>query len=374
MSSAAAADSGVARSPDDVVMTWQSVVGDLLAGRDLSEEQSGWAMNETMLGRATPVMLTAFLVALRAKGVNVAEMRALSDTMLAHAQPFPAAPQVKALDIVGTGGDLLNTVNISTMSAIVAAGAGVTVVKHGNRAASSLSGSADVLEAIGVRLDLDPDAVSDVALRCGITFCFAAAFHPSMRHAGPIRRELGVPTAFNFLGPLTNPAQPTYSAVGVSAQSMAPVLAGVFAQRGKSAAVFRGDDGLDEVTPATTTSLWWVEGGQITPLTADPRQVGFDYSAVDHLQGRDAQYNAEVLRSVCDGQAGPVRDAVLLNAGLALALSSDRDQPAPTPVRSEADLHQRWAAGIETARDSIDGGAAQRVLHAWVAATADVSG
>ncbi|MGB5952336.1 MAG: anthranilate phosphoribosyltransferase, partial [Ornithinimicrobium sp.] len=217
------------------------------------------------------------------------------------------------------------------------------------------------------------NAVSDVALQCGITFCFAAAFHPSMRHAGPTRRELGIPTVFNFLGPLTNPAQPAYSAVGVSARSMAPVLAGVFAERGKSAVVFTGDDGLDEVTPATTTSAWWVEGGQVTPLTADPRQVGFELSGVEHLQGGDAQYNAEVLRDVCSGQTGPVRDAVLLNAGLALALSGTSGEQELAAVENEADLHQRWASGIQAARDSIDTGAAQRVLQAWVRATAEVA-
>ncbi|MGB3184900.1 MAG: anthranilate phosphoribosyltransferase [Ornithinimicrobium sp.] len=353
--------------------TWQEVIAHLLLGRDLSMEQGAWAMNETMQGRATPVLLTGFLVALRAKGVSVQEMRALSETMLTHAVPFPAAPEVRALDIVGTGGDRFHTVNVSTMAAIVAAGAGTTVVKHGNRAASSLAGSADVLEAVGVRLDLAPREVSDVALRCGITFCFAAAFHPSMRHAGPTRRELGLPTAFNFLGPLTNPAQPTYSAVGVSAEAMAPVLAGVFAERAKSAVIFRGDDGLDEVTPATTTSLWWVEDGAITTLTADPRRVGFEFSAVEHLRGQDAAYNADVLRSVCGGQGGPIRDAVLLNAGLALALVNAGEGRGPS-VHDESDLHQRWADGIDAARNSIDTGRADEMLKAWVTATAEVAG
>ncbi len=360
-------------APGGVDPTWQEVISHLLSGRDLSMEQSAWAMNETMQGKSTPVLLTGFLVALRAKGVSVPEMTALSETMLAHALPFPAAPEVRALDIVGTGGDGFHTVNVSTMAAIVAAGAGATVVKHGNRAASSLAGSADVLEAVGVRLDLTPPEVSDIALRCGITFCFAAAFHPSMRHAGPTRRELGVPTAFNFLGPLTNPAQPTYSAVGVGAEAMAPVLAGVFAERAKSAVIFRGDDGLDEVTPATTTSLWWVHGGEVTTLTADPRRVGFQLSAVQHLRGQDAAHNADVLRSVCGGQGGPIRDAVLLNAGLALALVEAGEGRVPN-IRDESDLHERWADGIDAARTSIDTGRADEVLKAWVAATSEVAG
>ncbi|CAN5475259.1 anthranilate phosphoribosyltransferase [soil metagenome] len=355
--------------------TWQQIIGDLLAGHDLSASQSSWAMDETMRGRATPVLLSAFLIALRAKGVSVAEMRALSDTMLAHAEPFPAAPQVRALDIVGTGGDGFHTVNLSTMAAIVAAGAGAAVVKHGNRAASSLAGSADVLEAIGVRLDLDPTGVSEVARRCGITFCFAAAFHPSMRHAGPTRRELGVPTAFNYLGPLTNPAQPTYSAVGVGAASMAPVIAGVFADRKKSAVVFRGEDGLDEVTPATTTRVWWVEGGHITKLMADPRRVGFELSPIDLLRGQDAGYNAAVLRDVCAGQLGPIRDAVVLNAGMALALALRAEgSDEATPVRDDAALHEHWTRGIQAARESIDSGRAERVLQDWVAATAELAG
>lgn len=349
--------------------SWTSILSHLLAGQDLSAEQTAWAMDETMAGRASPVTLTAFLVALRAKGETVGEMRALSDMMLAHAVPFVQADEVRALDIVGTGGDGAHTVNLSTMAAIVAAGAGVTVVKHGNRAASSTSGSADVLEAIGIRLDLSPERVAEVAHECGITFCFAQAFHPSMRHAGPTRRELGVPTAFNFLGPLTNPAQPTYSAVGVGNAVMAPIMAGVFAERGKRAVIFRGDDGLDEVTPATTTTAWWVANGQVTDHVLDPRHVGFELSPAHALRGQDPAYNAQVLRSVCAGEPGAVLDAVLLNAGLALALVNDHRLDVNGAPANDAELHERWDAGIAAARTSVDEGHATRLIHAWVSAT-----
>ena len=354
-------------SPLGSEFTWPALITDLLAGDDLSAPQMAWAMDEAMAGRAAPAVLAGFLVALRAKGETVGEMKALSDQMLAHAVPFERADHVQALDIVGTGGDGTHTVNISTMSAIVAAGSGVTVVKHGNRAASSLSGSADVLEAIGVRLDLGPSRVAQVAHECGITFCFAQMFHPSMRHAGPTRRELGVPTAFNFLGPLTNPAQPTYSAVGVGAAHMAPILAGVFASRGKQAIVLRGDDGIDEISPATTSTTWWVTRGEVTPFELDPRRVGFDFTSVAALRGGDASFNAEVLHAVCRGERGAALDAVLLNAGIALALvAGGPDGAAPA---DDDEMHARWSQGIETARASIEQGQATRILEAWIAAT-----
>lgn len=354
-------------SPLESELTWPALITDLLAGDDLNAPQTAWAMDEAMSGRAAPAVLAGFLVALRAKGETVGEMMALSDQMLVHAVPFARADHVQALDIVGTGGDGTHTVNISTMAAIVAAGSGVTVVKHGNRAASSLSGSADVLEAIGVRLDLGPERVAEVAHECGITFCFAQTFHPSMRHAGPTRRELGVPTAFNFLGPLTNPAQPTYSAVGVGATHMAPILAGVFASRGKQAIVVRGDDGIDEVSPATTSTAWWVTRGEVTPFTLDPRRVGFDFASVAALRGGDAVFNADVLHAVCRGESGAALDAVLLNAGIALALVAEGpDGAAPA---DDDEMHARWSQGIEMARASIEQGQATRILEAWIAAT-----
>jgi anthranilate phosphoribosyltransferase len=346
--------------------TWPEVLTRLLAGEDLHASDTSWVMDQVMSGEASPARLAAFLTALRAKGETVEEMRGLADMMLQHAHRFEVSGP--ALDIVGTGGDRAHTVNISTMSSVVAAAAGVPVVKHGNRAASSRSGAADVLEAIGVRLDLTPQRVAEVVGECGITFCFAQTFHPSMRHAAPVRRELGIPTAFNLLGPLTNPAQPTYSAIGVSDRRMAPLMAGVLAARGRRAAVFRGDDGLDELTPATSSHVWWVAGGEVTELSLDPVALGVGPHPVSALQGEDAEFNAQVARDVFAGAHGPVRDAVLLNSGLALAVVADGESGAAAPTSSE-ELHARVAAGMQRAAAAVDEGRARLLVDAWVAAT-----
>ena len=226
--------------------TWPGLLAELLAGRDLDVGRAGWAMDQVMRGEASDVQLAAFLVALRAKGETSAELEGLAAAMLSHAVPLEVpGPTV---DLVGTGGDQAHTVNISTMASLVLAGAGHRVVKHGNRASSSSSGSADVLEALGVRLDLPPARVAELATEVGITFCFAQVFHPAMRFAAGARRGLGVPTAFNVLGPLTNPARAGAAAVGVADRRLAPLVAGVLAARGTSALVFRGEDGLDELT------------------------------------------------------------------------------------------------------------------------------
>ncbi|MGB7449932.1 MAG: anthranilate phosphoribosyltransferase [Ornithinimicrobium sp.] len=346
-------------------LTWAEVIEDLLAGQDVDPGQVCWVMDQAMEGQAPPAAFAGFLVALRAKGESISEMRAMSESMLAHAEPF-AAPELAAhgLDIVGTGGDGFGTVNISTMASLVAAGAGSVVLKHGNRAASSLTGSADVLESLGVAVDLDPGQIAQVARQCGITFCFARTFHPAMRHVGPVRAAMGIRTAFNFLGPLTNPAQPRFSAVGVGSSTMAPIMAGVFAERGRQAVIFRGDDGLDEVTPQTTTSTWWVTPSGVVSLSLDPRRVGFPFSPVQALRGADADANASVARGVCAGDPGPVRDAVVLNAGLALALQAGAAEGA-----LQGDVHEQWARGIERAQASIDDGRAQARLQSWAQAT-----
>ncbi len=345
----------------DVAHSWPSVYAELIAGRDLDRASAEWAMGQIMSGEATPAQIAGFLMGLRAKGESVEEMRALAEVMLAHAHRIEV--DGPSLDIVGTGGDRAHTVNISTMSSIVAAAAGVRIVKHGNRAASSSSGSADVLEALGVDLSLPPERVGAIAGEAGITFCFAQTFHPSFRFTAVPRRELGIGTAFNFLGPLTNPAQPTYAVVGCADARMAPLLAGVFADRGKDAAVFRGDDGLDEVTVSTTTSVWWVRDGQVRDLVVDPTAVGLELHSVEELRGGDAARNAQVMRDVFAGATGAVRDAVLLNAGIALALT--RPDSGDTSDAFHADLH----AGMDLAAQAIDSGAATRVVERWVAAT-----
>ena len=252
------------------------------------------------------------------------------------------------------------SVNISTMAAIVAAGAGARVAKHGNRSASSQSGSADVLEALGVRLDLPPERVAALADEAGITFLFAAAFNPAMRHTAVPRRELGIGTTFNFLGPLANPVRPAANAVGCADVRMAPVLAGVFAARGADAWVFRGDDGLDELTTTTTSSVWVVHDGAVTTATVDPTAHDLAPATTDDLRGGDAAHNADVVRRVLEGEPGPVRDAVLLNAGAALAVYD----AAPGTV------DELLAAGIAKARAAVDSGAAKATLERWVAASA----
>ncbi len=341
--------------------TWPDVLTTLVAGTDLGTARAEWAMNEIMSGEATPAQVAGFLMALRAKGETVEEMRGIADQMLAHANRI-TVPGV-SLDVVGTGGDRSHTVNISTMAAMLCAAAGVRVVKHGNRAASSSSGSADVLEALGVDLGLEPLRVAAVAAEVGITFCFAQAFHPGFRHAGGVRRELGVPTAFNFLGPLTNPAQPTYAAVGVADARMAPIVAGVFASRGRDAAVFRGDDGLDELTLETTSTVWWVRAGSVTSRVVDPTRLGLSLQPTSALRGGDPAHNATVVRAVFAGESGAVRDAVLLNAGLALALTGT-DSGA-----SEDAFHADVRAGMDRASAALDSGAATRLVESWVAAT-----
>ncbi|MFE4001070.1 anthranilate phosphoribosyltransferase [Nocardioides sp. YIM B13467] len=337
--------------------SWPEVLTTLVAGQSLSAHQAAWAMGEILSGEATPSQIAAFAVALRAKGETVDELAGVADGMLAKANPIFVPGRV--LDIVGTGGDRSFSVNISTMSAIVAAGAGAKIVKHGNRSASSKSGSADVLEALGIRLDLDVSRVGEVAEEAGITFLFAAAFHPAMRHAAAARREIGIATVFNLLGPLTNPARPASSAIGCADASAAPVMAGVFARRGVDAWVFRGDDGLDELTTTTTSHVWMVSQGVVTEASVEPLDHGIGRSTAEDLRGDDAAYNAAVVRRLLAGEKGAVRDAVVLNAGAALAVHD----------AGSGSVDERLAGGIARAAEAIDSGAAQAVLDRWVAAT-----
>ncbi len=313
-------------------------------------------MNTIMAGEATPAQIAGFLVALRAKGETVEELTGLVEAMLQNANPIQISGE--KLDIVGTGGDRLNTVNISTMAALVAAGAGAKVVKHGNRAASSTSGSADVLEALGVRLDLSIDQVARNAEEAGITFCFAQVFHPSFRHTAVPRRELAVPTAFNFLGPMTNPAHVQASAVGVANARMAPLVAGVLARRGSRGLVFRGDDGLDELTPTGPSTVWEIRNGTVTEQVFSPAELGIEPSTVADLRGGDAAANAVVVREVLDGKTGPVRDAVLLNAAAGL-VSVD--------LNADGDLLERMRVAFTLAAESVDSGKAAGVLTKWIA-------
>ncbi|MFF3374473.1 anthranilate phosphoribosyltransferase [Streptomyces sp. NPDC002680] len=337
--------------------SWPEVLNALLYGRDQSADATAWAMDQIMRGEATDAQIAGFVVALRAKGETVEEITGLVRAMYEHANVIEVSG--RTVDIVGTGGDGAKTVNISTMSSLVVAGTGAKVVKHGNRAASSASGSSDVLAKLGVNLDLTPQRVAEVAEEAGITFCFAIKFHPALRHAGAARGQLGIRTVFNALGPLTNPAKVKAQAVGVADPLMAPIVAGVFAERGNSSLVFRGDDGLDELTTTATSHVWIVRDGKVTEETFDPRDAGLELVPVEALRGGDPAHNAEVARRLLDGETGPVRDAVLLNSAAALVALDPTGGP----------LAEQLRAGMERAAESIDSGAAKRTLERWVAAT-----
>lgn len=337
--------------------SWPGLLNPLLNGHDLTADDTAWAMDQIMSGEASDAQIAGFAIALRAKGETIVEVSGMVRAMYAHANLIEVPG--RTVDIVGTGGDLAKTVNISTMSALVVAGTGAKVVKHGNRAASSQSGSSDVLEKLGVNLELTPQRVVEVAEEAGITFCFAAKFHPALRYAAKARRELGTPTTFNLLGPLTNPARVRAQATGVADARMAPIMAGVLAERGSSALVFRGDDGLDELTTTATSRVWVVRDGKVDQVAFDPRDVGIGLVPVEALRGADAAYNAEVARRLLAGERGPVRDAVLLNAAAALVALD------PGPATLEAQI----AAGINRAAEAVDSGAAGTVLERWVAAS-----
>ncbi|SNT22773.1 anthranilate phosphoribosyltransferase [Rhodococcoides kyotonense] len=339
--------------------TWKSILGALTSAIDLSAADTGWAMDEIMSDNATAAQIAAFGVALKMKGPTSAEVRGLADSMLGHANLVASEPN--SVDVVGTGGDGADTVNISTMAAVVVAAAGAPVVKHGNRAASSRSGTTDVLEALGVKFGLGPAGVAQSVRDVGIGFCFAPVYHPALRFAGPARKEIGIPTVFNVLGPLTNPGRPKAGLIGCAFEALAPVVAGVFAERGTSALVVRGDDGLDEITLSTTTTVHVVSDGSVTVTTLDPRDFGLDLVPIEALRGGDAEYNAGVARAVFAGETGPVRDAVLLNAAAALAAHGG----ITTGLAADG-LAPAVASGLTRAAKAIDSGAAADVLARWV--------
>jgi anthranilate phosphoribosyltransferase len=343
----------------DLRASWPALIGALVRGETLTATESAWAMNEVMDGAATPVQIAGFAIALRAKGETVGEVTGLARAMLEHATPISVPGRV--VDLVGTGGDGANTVNISTMGMITAAAAGARMVKHGNRAASSACGTADVLEALGVVIDLPAAATEQLVAEVGAAFLFASLYHPGFRHASVPRRELGVPTVFNYLGPLTNPARPGALAVGVADARMGPVLAGVLAERGNSALVFHGDDGLDELTTTGPSAVWVVHGGTVHRVNFDPADLGLARSSPADLTGGDAAHNAGVARAYLDGRRGPVRDIVLLNA--AAALAAEAGVPGPE------DLVPALADGYARAAAAIDSGAGADFLARWIAAS-----
>ncbi|GAA3056694.1 MULTISPECIES: anthranilate phosphoribosyltransferase [Actinomycetes] len=335
--------------------TWPHLLDALLGGEDLTAEASAWAMERLMGGELTDAEIAGFLIALRAKGETAEELVGLSSTMMAKAVDISIPGPT--LDIVGTGGDRLGTVNISTMSSLVAVGAGARVVKHGNRGASTTAGAADVIEALGVDLSMDPERVARAATEVGITFLFAQSFHPSMRFVAPARRQLGVRTIFNFLGPLSNPARVDAQALGCAHRGLAPKMAQVLASRGTRGLVFRGQDGRDKITTSAPTDVWEVREGIVEHHEIHPADLGVAQVEVDALRGGAGDDNAEIVRRVLRGDRGPVRDAVLINAAAGLTAADES---------SEGNLLDRLRANRDRAAEALDSGAAHSVLVNWV--------
>lgn len=322
----------------------------VVSGNDLDAGAARCVMDTIMEGVATPAQVGALLAALRAKGETVDELTGMVESMRAHA--ITVTLSVDAVDTCGTGGDGLGTFNISTAAALVAAGAGCPVAKHGNRGASSHCGSADVLEALGVVISLPPDGVRRCVEQAGIGFLFAPAYHPAMRHAAAVRRELGVRTVFNILGPLANPARVRHQALGVADPSLAPTMAAVLQRLGhRRALVFSGPDGLDELGLSGPAGCFDVSAAAVRPFTLDPAELGFDPAPAHALRGGDTATNAACITAVLDGATGPSRDVVVLNAAAALVAGE-----------LSADL----ADGVARARESIDSGAARARLRRLV--------
>ena len=304
---------------------WRTVLGRVAAGHHLAAEEAGAALSEILDGNATPAQIAAFMFGLRCKGETVDEMSGMVGAMLAASEKvvLPADLSERVVDTCGTGGDRSGTINVSTIAALIVSGAGVPVCKHGGRAASSQAGSADVLEALGVVIDLGPAGVARCVIEAGIGFCFAPRYHPAMRHAGPVRRELGVPTAFNFLGPLANPARVRRQVVGVGDPDMAPRMAGVLAAGGSARVmIVHGAGGLDELSTAgpSTVHSFSSGDGEFREEVIDPGALGLAPASIEDLRGGDAETNAALARAVLEGELGPRRDIVLLNAAAGLVV------------------------------------------------------
>lgn len=348
-------------------LSWSKILTRLLSGEDLTRQDASWSMRQIMAGEASASQIGAFMLALRAKGETAEELSGLVDVMLENALLLETGDD--ALDIVGTGGDLLGTVNISSMASIVAAATGVPVLKHGSRSASGKTGSSEMLEVLGVRLDLSPQQVSQVFRDAGITFFFAPVFHPAMRHVAPIRKELGIPTTFNFLGPLANPAQPIATALGVANPQIAPLMAQELAERGRTALVFRSLDGLDELSTTAENQIWQVSQGRVEQHRFDALDLGLTRAEREWLIGEDAHHNAQVALKTLSGadfeHSQAITDIVALNAAAGLAAY----ELAKNPALSSQPIDQRLEAALTKTRSAISLGAALDQLNKWTAAT-----
>lgn len=352
------------------ILSWPAILSSLLAGEDLERASASWAMSQIMSGDATPAQIGAFMLALRSKGETVAELAGLVDVMLRNAVLLETGDD--AVDIVGTGGDQVGTVNISSMASILTAAAGYPVLKHGSRSASGKTGSSEMLEVLGIRLDLSPQQVAEVFDKVGITFFFAPVFHPAMRHVAPVRKELAIPTTFNFLGPLANPAQPIATALGVADAKIAPLMAQELAQRGRSGLVFRSADGLDELSTTSTSKIWQVTAGNVTEHALDPEALGMQTVEISQLIGGDAQHNAKVALKLFAGESfenrAAIEDVVVLNSAagiVAYKLAKDSKQ-------ANLDLSTRFESAIAEARTALESGAADHKLSQWSQATQSI--
>ena len=336
-------------------LNWAGVITKLENGLDLQPAEAQSVMREVLEDRADKEVLKSFLIALKNKGETPEEVGALVSQMYQFCAPITI--NERAVDTVGTGGDGAHTINISTTAAIIAAAAGSRVVKHGNRAASSKSGAGDLLEALGVAINLDGANVAQTVAELGIGFCFAPIFHPAMRFAAPARKELATATVFNILGPLANPAKPKAAAIGVANDRMHLVMAQVLAERGVEGFVFRGDDGLDEITLATSTSVLTIGNGEISSDRIDAKDFSLANAPISALVGGEAQENARITKAIFAGERGAPRDAVLLNAAAAIAAFDGE---------FELSIHERISKSLKKATESVDSGKANSLLDKWV--------
>ena len=342
---------------------WSEILDALVSGESLTVAQASAAMGDIMSGDVSDAQLAGFLVALRSKGESVDEVVGFRDAILSAALPLEVSSD--AVDIVGSGGDPVGVLNVSSIAAMVVSAAGVPVIKHGNRAASSKSGANDVLTALGIDISLPPERVAQVFAEIGVTFVNAMVFHPGFKNAGPVRSQLGIPTIFNVLGPLCNPARPEANALGMANAARIPLAVGLFQQRGATALVYRGEDGIDKVTTTGHTHVVEVARGSVTQHDFDPREVGYAYSTIDAIRGGDPDENAATARRVLAGEKSAARDIIVLNSAAGIVAH----RLSHNIAERDRSFVERMAEAVGIAENSIDSGAAEAKLHAWVAAT-----
>lgn len=340
-------------------MTWKSILTKLVNGQHLTEEESQWFVDDLMNGNAQDATVGAVLATEQQLGLTAPEIAGASKAMVAHAVPLDVAGETT--DIVGTGGDGAHTVNLSTMGAVVAAATGITIVKHGNRAASSKCGAADVLEELGLPLNLKPEAVAAIGNEVGITFAFAKTFHPAMRYVGPIRAALGIPCVFNVLGPLTNPAHPQHVAIGCADRRLSPLMAHVYASRGQTGMVYTSHEGLDEMAPTGPITVWEFRNGtEIVEQEFDPTtELDLAPVTVEDLRGGEPAYNAQAMLNFLNGEDVSFRTTALLNAASAIVADGNH-------VDESAMLAERFRDAYLQAQEAVDSGRALALLNRWI--------